>query len=170
MDIKKREMYLTGFVLVALYLSLAENFIPKPFPWMKLGLSNIVVLIALEKFDNKFAFEVVILRIFIQALMLGSLFTPGFIISMSAGSLTTIFMIILYKFRKYLSLIAISSLSAFLHNLLQLIVVYFLLFRNVSIYSKSIMIFVCVFLLIGVIAGMITGFIAEKLNIRRSSI
>lgn len=169
MDIKKREVYLTAFVLVALYLSLAENFIPKPFPWMKLGLSNIVVLIALEKFDNKFAIEVVLLRIFIQGLMLGTLFTPGFIISLTAGTLTTIIMIGLFKFRKFLSLVAISSLSAFLHNLLQLVVVYFLLFRNISLYSKSIMLFVCGFLFIGVVAGIITGFIAEKLNLRRSN-
>ncbi|QNM14680.1 MULTISPECIES: Gx transporter family protein [Fusobacterium] len=168
-NLKRREMYLTGLVLVALYLSLAENFIPKPFPWMKLGLSNIAVLIALEKFDSKFAMELVLLRIFIQALMLGTLFTPGFIISLTAGALTTLFMIGLYKFRDHLSLIAISSMSAFLHNLIQLIVVYFLMFRNVSIYSKSIMGFVWVFLLIGVIAGVITGFIAEKLNLRRSN-
>ena len=168
-NLKRREMYLTGLVLVALYLSLAENFIPKPFPWMKLGLSNIAVLIALEKFDSKFAMELVLLRIFIQALMLGTLFTPGFIISLTAGALTTLFMIGLYKFRSHLSLIAISSMSAFLHNLIQLIVVYFLMFRNVSIYSKSIMGFVWVFLLIGVIAGVITGFIAEKLNLRRSN-
>lgn len=43
MENRKREIYLTAFVLVALYLSLAENFIPKPFPWMKIGLSNIAV-------------------------------------------------------------------------------------------------------------------------------
>lgn len=168
MNNKRREMYLTALVLVALYLSLAENFIPKPFPWMKIGLSNIAVLIALEKFDSKFALELVLLRIFIQGLMLGTLFTPGFIISLTAGSLTTIFMIGLYKFRNHLSLIAISSMSAFLHNLFQLIVVYFLMFRNISIYSKSILGFVWIFLIIGVGAGIITGFITEKLNLRRS--
>ncbi|WP_294705271.1 Gx transporter family protein [uncultured Fusobacterium sp.] len=168
MNNKRREMYLTALVLVALYLSLAENFIPKPFPWMKIGLSNIAVLIALEKFDSKFALELVLLRIFIQGLMLGTLFTPGFIISLTAGSLTTIFMIGLYKFRNHFSLIAISSMSAFLHNLFQLIVVYFLMFRNISIYSKSILGFVWIFLIIGVGAGIITGFIAEKLNLRRS--
>ena len=163
----RREIYLTALVLLALYLSLAENFIPKPFPWMKIGLSNIAVLIALEKFDSKLAIEVVLLRIFIQALMLGTLFTPGFIISLSAGGATTLFMVGLYKFRKYLSLLAISSLSAFLHNMIQLIVVYFLIFRNITLYSKSIMMFVWGFLAIGVGAGIVTGFIGEKLNLRR---
>lgn len=168
--IDKRERYLIALVLLGLYLSLAENFIPKPFPWMKLGLSNIAVLIALEKFDSKFAIEVTSLRIFIQGLMLGTLFTPGFIISFTAGMLTTLFTVGLYRFRKYLSIVAISSFSAFLHNVVQLIVVYFLMFRNISIYSKSIMTFVFIFLGIGMIAGIITGVITAKLNLRRSNL
>ncbi|MGL5278860.1 MAG: Gx transporter family protein, partial [Cetobacterium sp.] len=49
----KRRRYLTAFVLLALYLSLIETLIPKPFPWMKLGLANIATIIALEKFDEK---------------------------------------------------------------------------------------------------------------------
>lgn len=166
----KRERYLVALVLIGLYLSIAENFIPKPFPWMKLGLSNIAVLIALEKFSSKFAFEVAVLRIFIQALMLGTLFTPGFIISFTAGVITTLFTIFLYKFRKYLSLISISSLSAFLHNTIQLIVVYFLMFRNIPIYSRSILTFIMIFLALGVVSGAIVGFIAEKLNLRAHKI
>lgn len=163
----KEEIYLIVLVLLGLYLSLLENMIPKPFPWMKIGLSNISVLIALEKFNSKMAIKTLILRVFIQALMLGTLFTPGFIISISAGSISTSVMIFLYKFRKYLSLVSISSLSGFLHNLLQLIIVYFLLFRNMSLNSKSIIIFIAVFLFIGSVTGFITGFIAERLNLKK---
>lgn len=163
----KEEIYLIILVLLGLYLSLLENMIPKPFPWMKIGLSNISVLIALEKFNSKMAIKTLILRVFIQALMLGTLFTPGFIISISAGSISTSVMIFLYKFRKYLSLVSISSLSGFLHNLLQLIIVYFLLFRNMSLNSKSIIIFIAIFLFIGSVTGFITGFIAERLNLKK---
>ena len=48
----REEIYLIALVLLGLYLSLIENIIPKPFPWMKIGLSNISVLIALEKFNS----------------------------------------------------------------------------------------------------------------------
>ncbi|MDY4010054.1 MAG: Gx transporter family protein [Fusobacterium gastrosuis] len=161
------DIYLVILVLLGLYLSLIENIIPKPFPWMKIGLSNVAILIALEKFNSKMAIRALILRVFIQALMLGTLFTPGFIISISAGSISTIFMIFLYKFRKYFSLLSISCISAFLHNLLQLIVVYILLFRNMPLNSKSIIVFIAIFLFIGVITGLITGIIAEKLNLRK---
>ena len=34
----REEIYLIALVLLGLYLSLIENIIPKPFPWMKIGL------------------------------------------------------------------------------------------------------------------------------------
>ena len=154
-------------MLLGLYLSLVENIIPKPFPWMKIGLSNIAILIALEKFNSKMAIQAILLRVFIQALMLGTLFTPNFIISFSAGLISTLFMIFLYKFRKYLSLVSISCISAFTHNVLQLIVVYFLMFRNISLNSKSIIVFLVIFLFLGVVMGLITGIIATRLNLKR---
>src|SRR3712207_9578325 len=79
---RKRELYIATFVLLALYLSLLESLIPKPFPWMKFGFSNIIILVILEKWDKKMAFEVLLLRIFIQALMLGTMFSPGFLVSL----------------------------------------------------------------------------------------
>lgn len=166
-DKNKKDIYLIFLILLGLYLSLIENIIPKPFPWMKIGLSNVSILIALEKFNSKMAIKTLIFRVFIQALMLGTLFTPGFLISLTAGVTSTLFMIFLYRFRKYLSLLSISCISAFLHNLLQLVVVYFLLFRNMSLNSKSIIVFIGVFLMLGVITGLITGVITEKLNLRR---
>ncbi len=166
----KYEIYLIFLVLLGLYLSLMENLIPKPFPWMKIGLSNIAVLIALEKFGKKMAIETVLIRIFTQALMLGSLFTPGFIISLSAGAISTCVTIFMYRYRKYLSMLSISCLSAFIHNCIQLVVVYFLMFRNIPIKSKSIMIFVFLFLLLGVVTGLITGFIVEKLNLTKRNL
>lgn len=163
----REEIYLIALVLLGLYLSLVENIIPKPFPWMKIGLSNIAILIALEKFNSKMAIQAILLRVFIQALMLGTLFTPNFIISFSAGLMSTLFMIFLYKFRKYLSLVSISCISAFTHNVLQLIVVYFLMFRNISLNSKSIIVFIVIFLFLGVVMGLITGIIATRLNLKR---
>ncbi|MGL6118876.1 MAG: Gx transporter family protein [Fusobacteriaceae bacterium] len=163
----KHELFLTGLVLLSVYLSLGESLIPKPFPWMKLGLANIATIIALEKFNSKMAFEVVVLRIFIQGIMLGTIFTPSFIISLTGGIISTCGMVFLYQFRKYLSLISISSLAAFIHNGLQLIVVYFLIFRGIEINSKSVLMFVWIFLLVGVISGGITGIIVEKIKLRR---
>jgi heptaprenyl diphosphate synthase len=165
---KKRELYLVVFVLLALYFSLFETIIPKPFPWMKIGLSNLATIIVLVKFGPKMAYEVLFLRIFIQGMMIGTLFTPGFFISLISGIISTSTMCFLYRFKNHLSLVSISILSAFTHNLTQLVVVYFLLFRSAEIMSKSVLIFVMIFLGIGVISGGIIGIIASKLRLRES--
>lgn len=166
----RREKYLVFLILLSLYLSLLETFIPKPFPWLKLGLSNIGTLIALEKFGKKTAFEVVICRIVIQGIMIGTLFSPGFIISLVSGSVSVCIMVMLYSFRDRLSLVSISVFSALVHNFTQLIVVYFLLFRNMNINSRYVMVFVTGFLMLGIFAGAVTGFIGEKLLLRRSCV
>ena len=167
---KKRELYLVAFVLLALYFSLFETVIPKPFPWMKLGLANLATIIVLVKFDKKMAFEVLFLRILIQGMMIGTLFTPGFFISLTSGIISTGVMCLLYNFRKHISLVAISIVSALTHNIVQLIVVYFLLFRNVDIMGRSIFIFILIFLGIGVVSGGIIGIIATKLRLRETLI
>lgn len=166
MDIRRKK-YLVIFVLLALYLSLLETLIPKPFPWLKLGLANVITIIILEKFDKKMALEALFLRIFIQGMMLGTLFSFSFIISLVSGGASTLLTILLYRYRKNLSLISISMCGGFVHNLVQLVVVYFLMFRDISIMSKSILIFIWAFLLMGCLAGGITGLIGEKLNLRR---
>lgn len=174
-DIKKnpetiKSIYLILFLLLALYLSIAEAFIPKPFPWLKLGLANIVTILVLEKFDLKTAIELTLLRVFIQNITFGTIFTPTFVISIMSGSASVIVMGLLFKVRDKLSLVSISIVSALVHNLVQLVVVYFLLFRNISIYSKYTFIFILVFTGIGIFSGFITGVICEKINIRRIKI
>ncbi|WP_300330978.1 Gx transporter family protein [Fusobacterium sp.] len=164
----KKEKYLILLILLSLYLSLAETLIPKPVPWLKVGLANIGGIIALEKFGKKMAIEVVILRILIQGLMLGTLFTPGFIISFISGMGSLLIMISLYHFREKLTLVSISMASALIHNIIQLSVVYFLLFRNINLNSKYIIFFVFGFLILGCVSGMITGIIGEKLSLRRN--
>ncbi len=163
---KKRELYLVAFVLLALYFSLFETVIPKPFPWMKLGLANLATIIVLVKFGKKMAFEVLFLRILIQGMMIGTLFTPGFFISLISGIISTGAMCFLYSLKKHISLVAISIFSALTHNIVQLIVVYFLLFRSVDIMGRSILVFVMIFLGIGVISGGIIGIIASRLKLR----
>lgn len=155
-----------AFVLLALYFSLFETVIPKPFPWMKLGLANLATIIVLVKFGKKMAFEVLFLRVLIQGMMIGTLFTPGFFISLISGIASVSITCLLFNMRKYLSIVSISIVSALTHNIVQLIVVYLLIFRNVDIMSRSILIFVLIFLSVGIVSGTIVGVIATKLKLR----
>jgi heptaprenyl diphosphate synthase len=161
---KKRTAHLITLVLLALYFSLMEAIIPKPFPWMKLGLANLSTLIALEKFDGKMGIEVFLLRVFSAGIVLGTLFTPGFLISLVSGSFSTSLMYFLFKKRKYFSIISISAFSAVFHNMIQLIVVYFLFFSGIEIMTKPVLYFVFFFMLMGLTSGIIIGIIAYKVT------
>lgn len=159
---KKEKAHLITLVLLALYFSVFEAFIPKPFPWMKLGLANISSIIAIKNFGPKMGIKVFFLRVMIQAFVMGTFLTPGFVISLSAGLASTLLMIFLFKYDKIFSVVAVSSLSAVFHNIVQLIVVYFLLFRGINLYSKSILVFILIFIILGFLSGLILGFLVNK--------
>lgn len=161
---KKRTAHLITLVLLALYFSLMEAVIPKPFPWMKIGLANLSTLIAFEKFDGKMGVEVFILRIVSAGIVLGTLFTPGFLISLLAGAFSVTLMYLLFKKRKYFSIIGISAFSAVFHNIIQLIIVYFLFFSGIEIMTKPVLYFILFFMLMGLVSGIIIGFIAYKVT------
>ncbi len=151
-------------ILLAVYFSMVENFIPKPFPWLKFGLANIAAMIAVQKFGIKMGLRVTFYRVVIYGVMFATLFTPGFIISFCAGVISTLITGVLIDLQKF-SITAVSAASGMVHNMTQLIVVYFLLFRNIDIFERGILIFIGGFLLMGIFSGIITGIIAAKLKI-----
>lgn len=163
---KKKELAIKiTLILMALYFSLFESMIPKPFPWIKFGLANIATLLAIQKLGIKAGIEVTILRILIASIVVGSFMSPGFIISISSGILSILIMSFLYMYKKYFSIVAISSVGGLIHNLSQLILVYFIFFRGIDILSREMIIFIEVFLLFGFCSGILTGIIAEKYKI-----
>lgn len=160
--IKKEKAYLISLVLMALYFSMIEAFIPKPFPWMKLGLANISTIIAIRNFGSKMGLRVFLLRVFIQAFVMGTFLTPTFVISLTSGLISTLLMIFLFKYDRIFSVVAISAISAVVHNISQLIVVYFLMFRGINLYTRSTFIFILVFLILGFFSGALLGYFVNK--------
>jgi len=160
---KKKNAYKSALILMALYFSLIESIIPKPFPWMKLGLANMASIIGMEKIDIKSGIEINILRILIQSFMLGNLFTAGFFISIISGSISICCIGILFLFKKKISITAISCFGGFVHNVFQLLTAYLLLLRNINVFEKKVLMFILFFCFIGVFTGFITGFITENI-------
>ena len=56
----------------ALVLSYVETFVPIPIPGVKLGLANIVVLVALVRFDARSALAVAAIKVLAAGLLFGS--------------------------------------------------------------------------------------------------
>lgn len=119
-DIRKLTS-LAMFISAALILHVVEAMIPLPFPvpGIKLGLANIVTLLAIIFFDFKDVLVIVLLRCFMGSVFGGSI--SGFLFSISGGILSAFVMWFFYrKLSKYFSLVGISTAGAVVHNIGQL--------------------------------------------------
>ena len=70
---------------LGIVIAMLESAIPSPLPGVKPGLANLVTLIALQQLGWRAACWVSLLRIIGSGLLLGSLFSPGFWLSLSGG-------------------------------------------------------------------------------------
>lgn len=117
-------------ISLGLVLHLIESFFPLAaiVPGAKLGLANIVSLLAIYLFPLSAAFEVVIFRVILGSLLAGTFMTINFYLSFSGGLLSFILMYLVYHFLKNkFSLIGISIIGAVAHNIAQITAAYFII-------------------------------------------
>jgi heptaprenyl diphosphate synthase len=152
-------------VLLALLIALAvvlrglEELIPNPLPWIRIGLANIMTLLAILLFGVKSGFLLTVLRVLIASLLFGTFLSPTFVLSFIAGMLSTVVMGFSYTyFHKIFSPVGISVLGGFTHNLVQLVVAYFLIVKHVQIFYL-----LPILSLIGIASGCLNGWIVEVL-------
>ncbi len=157
-----KEARLAGLIALGLLLFLFEAFIPKPLPWLKLGIANIVTIIALYWYGGKAAFIVSLARIFIGSLFTGNFLTPGFLLSLSGGICAVSVMILFYKVRVF-GIWGISIAGAAAHNAGQVLAAYFLLFDNPVI--LQLLPYLIIYSLIsGTLVGFITFLLLGRLK------
>jgi heptaprenyl diphosphate synthase len=126
----RRIVVISLLISLGLVLHLAESFFPLSavVPGAKLGLANIVSLIAISLFGFPAAFQVVIFRVILGSLLAGTFMTINFYLSFSGGILSFILMYLAYYFFKdYFSLIGISIIGAVAHNTAQITAAYFII-------------------------------------------
>jgi heptaprenyl diphosphate synthase len=158
-----RIYYSAILATIAIFLSIAETVIPKPLPWMRLGLANAVTLYAFSIMKPREVFLIVIARVFATSLLLGSLLSVSFGLSLT-GSITS-FGVMLLGFmllRKWISLVGISILGAVTSNAAQLLLVNALFVG--SRLSFALLPFLFLFALIGgTVSGLFGRFLTENI-------
>lgn len=150
----QRMVFVSMLIAVAMVLSYFERFIPLPWnvPGMKLGLANVITLSAMYYFPKKDVFAIVIIRVILTSLIIGSVMS--FFYSLTGGVLSFIGMAILHQwFRKNLSPVGISIVGAILHNIGQLIVLSIVSGRITIALSYAPLIMVS-----GIATGLFVGF------------
>lgn len=156
------EARIAGLIVVGLLLFIFESYLPRPIPWLKLGLANIATVIALYWLNWKAAVMVSLFRILIGSFFTGNLLTPGFFLSISGGLLAVIAMGIFFHF-KIFGIISISVIGAVFHNLGQLLVAIYVLFQNNIIWYLLPVLFVTG-LVTGVIIGMFSFYLLKRIR------
>lgn len=130
----RRMVYIGLLVAQALVLHIFERMIPMPFitPGAKLGLANLITVIALYTLDSKRdAFLVIFLRLTLGTMFGGNL--SSFMYSAVGGVLSFSSMVFVKEiFKEKVSIIGVSSAGAIFHNVGQLIVAS-LIVKNIGI-------------------------------------
>ena len=155
-----RELVLLSLlVALAVVLRGLEGLIPNPLPWVRIGLANIMTVLAIFLFGVKSGMLLTVLRVLIASLLFGTFLSPTFFISFSAGVCSTLAMSVAYTFfQKTFSPIGISVLGGFIHNLVQLIVAYLLIVRHTEIFYLF-----PVLSVIGIVSGVFNGWVVTYL-------
>lgn len=108
-------------VAMGLALFVFESMIPRPLPWLRLGLANIATLMALYLFGVKEAFIVAMMRAVLGSLVVGGLFNPSFLFSFLGGFVSAGMMAFMFSFFKgTFSVVGVSIWGALAHNFAQL--------------------------------------------------
>lgn len=147
---------------LALIFSYIEFLIPIDFgmPGIKLGLANLLIIIALYGLQWKYALTINIARITLSGLLFSGVF--GLVYSLAGGLLSFLVMVILKNTKKF-SIVGVSMAGGVFHNLGQIIIAAQLV-SNIKIFY-----YFPVLLFSGIATGIIIGFFAYYLAVKMPS-
>ncbi len=137
-------------VALAFVFSYIESLIPFNFfvPGIKLGLANIVVLVALYTVGYKGSFIISCIRIILAGFTFGNMFS--ILYSLSGGILSFIVMSLCKKSKKF-SAIGVSVAGGITHNIGQIIV------ASIVLETASLKYYLPPLLIAGTVTGLLIG-------------
>lgn len=147
----------TGGMLVALafIFSYLESLIPVliPVPGIKLGLANLVTVVAIYMLGERAGFFISALRILLSGLSFSGLFS---MIYSMAGGIFSFLGMIFFKKQKKCSIFGVSIVGGALHNVGQIVV------AMAVLQSSRIVTYLGILLPVGVFTGFVIGVIASR--------
>ena len=153
---KTKVAYFGVFTALALIFSFVETLIPihLGIPGVKLGLANLIIVITLYKMGVNEAYILSVVRGVLAGFIFGNMFS--ILYSMAGGLLSLTVMIFLKRTDKF-SIMGISMAGGVFHNIGQLIM------AAIVLESLSIIYYLPVLLISGVLTGFLIGFIANEM-------
>ncbi len=155
----KKIAYLGVFLALALILSYVESLIPFYFgiPGVKLGLTNLIVVVMLYCTGAKEAFGVSVARILLAGFLFGNLFS--ILYSLAGGILSFAVMCAVKRTKKF-HIVSVSVAGGISHNIGQLLAAAFV------VQTYDIFYYMPFLLIAGVATGFVIGMLAQEFILR----
>lgn len=153
---KIKAAYFGVFTALALIFSYVETLIPIHIgiPGVKLGLANLIVVIALYRMGLREAYVLSVVRVILAGFLFGNLF--AILYSLAGGLLSLTVMVFLKKTEKF-SVLGVSMAGAVFHNIGQLIM------AAIVLESLSITYYLPVLMISGIVTGLLIGIVANEM-------
>lgn len=145
-------VYISLLIAQALALYVVESAIPSPLPTpgAKIGLSNIITVIALYTLSYKDAFTVLTVRILLSVMFGGGV--SRLLYSLGGAIFSFTFMALSIKvFKDKISIVGVSIIGAVFHNLGQIIV------AVIIVNTPTLMLYLPILTIVGIIMGFFIG-------------
>jgi len=145
---------------LGMILSYVEFLFPiaPSMPGVKIGLSNMLVVLLLYSYGVGYGILYQVARIFLTCLLFGNIFSCIYSL-MGAGFSMAVMLLI--KKSRFLDMAGVSMLGGIAHNLGQLMVAYFF------VQNTAIAWYIPILLITGAVSGYVIGVISEILLKRR---
>ncbi|MFW5729825.1 MAG: Gx transporter family protein [Spirochaetota bacterium] len=146
---------------LCLFFSTIEYLFPKPFPFFRLGLANLPILISLQLFTPGYVLLLVLLKVLGQALINGTLASYVFLFSVAGSYSSALVMLTAHALMKNrVTLVGISVYGAIASNIVQI------LLSVTFIFGETAWIIAPPFVGLGVAGGVAVGFFAQRFSER----
>ena len=150
----KKNLALLG--AFCLFLSAVEYMIPKPLPFLRIGLANLPLMLAIDIFPLPSFLILVCIKIIGQAIITGTLVSYIFLFSLSGTFLSAVIMFFLRRlFKNRITYVGIGTSGAMVSSLSQLAL------ARVFIFGESVRYIAPPFLAAGLITGILLGIFCE---------
>ena len=144
---------------VGIALFVIESFVPMLLPFLKIGFANISSVVAMLTLGVPQMFVVVVLRVIVGSMLVGSLFSPGFVLAFCGGVISAAAMAIARRLGgRIFSPVGISLIGSMSHVVTQFCIVLFL-----YVQSTAVLFLLPLLLVSGLIGGLVVGWIAVRI-------
>jgi heptaprenyl diphosphate synthase len=142
---------------LCLFLSAIEYLIPKPLPFMRVGLANLPLLLALNIFGPKNFFLLALIKVLGQGIIGGTLFSYVFLFSLAGtfASAALMYMLRAIFGKNLIGFAGLGCAGAMASNGVQLLLAHYLIFDTALRYLAP------PFLASGFITGITLGILCE---------